>query len=98
MFCPKCGSVIGDGKTICAECNYNIEPDISSNIKTEVTNDLKQSIVNNIVTPNFIIFAIIAVVVLVMFFMAADYIADGGNKIMSIQSIAGNSIEEAYYN
>ena len=40
---------------------------------------------------------IISIVLLVMFFSAADAIKTGGLDIMSIESVGGKTLEEAYY-
>lgn len=40
---------------------------------------------------------IISVVLLIMFFSAADSIKAGGLDIMSIESVGGKTLEEAYY-
>lgn len=94
MFCPKCGSAIEEGKTICTMCNFDVTDEIELSLRTI---DYKQSIVNKLLMPNFFVYTIISVVVLIMFFIAANYISKGGTEIMSIKSVAGNSIEEAYY-
>lgn len=99
MFCPKCGSKVETNMSECANCNYNFEKEIAnSEQKNESRNDVTANLLSNFIRPKILIFAIIAIAVLVMFFMGANYISEGGSKIMSIQSVAGNSIEEAYYN
>lgn len=40
---------------------------------------------------------VISVIVLIMFFSAADSIKTGGLDIMSIESVGGKTLEEAYY-
>ena len=40
---------------------------------------------------------IISIVLLIMFFSAADSIKTGGLDIMSIESVGGKTLEEAYY-
>ena len=40
---------------------------------------------------------IISVVLLIMFFFAANSVKNGGLDIMSIQSVGGKTLEEAYY-
>lgn len=42
-------------------------------------------------------FLIISIVLLIMFFSAADSIKTGGLDIMSIESVGGKTLEEAYY-
>lgn len=44
-----------------------------------------------------ILFSLIAIFILVMSFIAARQIAQGGLKIMDIQSVGGKTLEEAYY-
>ena len=59
---------------------------------------LKSLILNN--TFNFSIFiasCILSVVLLIMFFSAANSIKIGGLEIMSIESVGGKTLEEAYY-
>ena len=49
---------------------------------------------------NWVLFGtslIISVVLLIMFFSAADSIKTGGLNIMRIESVGGKTLEEAYY-
>lgn len=41
--------------------------------------------------------SIISVFLLIMFFYAADLVKTGGLEIMSIESVGGKTLEEAYY-
>lgn len=45
----------------------------------------------------FIASCVIALVLLIMFFSAANSIKTGGLEIMSIESVGGKTLEEAYY-
>lgn len=45
----------------------------------------------------FVLFIIMSIVVLVMFFIAAGSVADGGHEIGLIRSVGGKTMEEAYY-
>ena len=40
---------------------------------------------------------VLAIILLIMFFSADDSIKTGGLEIMSIQSVGGKTLEEAYY-
>lgn len=44
-----------------------------------------------------IVLYIIAAVVLILSFVAASSISKGGNQIMQIESVGGETLEEAYY-
>ena len=45
----------------------------------------------------FIASCVVSVVLLKMFFSAADSVKTGGLEIMSIESVGGRTLEEAYY-
>ncbi len=60
--------------------------------------DLKALIFNNAFNFSiFIVCCIFSVVLLIMFFSAANSIKIGGLEIMSIESVGGKTLEEAYY-
>ena len=44
-----------------------------------------------------VVSAILAVALLIMFFIAAASVKTGGLEIMSIESVGGKTLEEAYY-
>lgn len=101
MFCPKCGNSVEVGDGVCSNCGLDF-----STIKQENTNDMEVTTPVN-ATQNtstlsekpvikFVYFGL-AAVVLVMFFIAAGSIANGGSEIMKIQSVGGKTLEEAYY-
>lgn len=101
MFCPKCGTNVEDGSGVCSNCGLDFSA-IKQDNKTSVevtalahTNQKTQTLFRNSVV-RFVYFGL-AAVVLVMFFMAASSIADGGKEIMQIQSVGGETLEEAYY-
>lgn len=103
MFCPKCGTAIEEGTTVCPNCGLdtatvNQSPDpvatpiVASSVTTNAEADKKAG--NPVV--KFVYFGL-AAVVLIMFFIAAGNIVSGGNNIMQIQSVGGETLEEAYY-
>lgn len=105
MFCPKCGTSVEDGVKNCPNCGLDFsvleqkkESTLTENKTVEaaattgVVSEKEEK--NQIV--KFVFFGL-AAVVLVMFFMAASNIAEGGNEIMQIQSVGGKTLEEAYY-
>lgn len=99
MFCPKCGTGVEEGVQVCPNCGMDFST-VSS--KEKVVTEVKDtcSSVPAKESSNILIKVIyfgLAAVVLVMFFMAASSIADGGNEIMQIQSVGGQTLEEAYY-
>lgn len=76
----------------------NSKPDVVEEVKPEQNSTpvvVKQESGNNMLIK--VIYLGLAAVVLVMFFMAASSIADGGSEIMQIQSVGGQTLEEAYY-
>lgn len=102
MFCPKCGNNVEEGVQVCPNCGLDFST-VSS--KQEVTPEVKQDSNTTVVTKqengsNILVKVIyfgLAAVILVMFFMAASSIAEGGSEIMQIQSVGGQTLEEAYY-
>ncbi len=101
MFCPKCGNSVEDGVGVCSNCGLDFSTISQKNeASVELTTPTNMSQNNRATSGNpvvrFVYFGL-AVVVLIMFFMAASSIADGGNEIMQIQSVGGKTLEEAYY-
>lgn len=107
MFCPKCGTKIQEGNSICSSCNFDISETKTENMDLASSEQTKKGItaVSNSTEramPAFsviklTIFSIIATVVLIMFLIAANKIASGGLEIMNINSVGGRTLEEAYY-
>ena len=104
MFCPKCGTSVENEIKVCPKCGLDFE----TVEQPKEPNQEKQTVVENLSpvenpiakdSNSIIKFAFwgLAVIVLIMFFMAASSIAEGGNEIMQIQSVGGKTLEEAYY-
>lgn len=72
-------------------------PEDEENLKAN-KNEQKLLISNTIFNWSlFCISLIISIALLIMFFSAADSIKTGGLDIMSIESVGGKTLEEAYY-
>lgn len=109
MFCPKCGVAIPENSMKCSNCAFEIGEDDIQDSRKETSvhknNEHTQSIPTSLSTQmdsgwdkaKRIIFPIIGAVVLVMCFMAASSINEGGTEIMQISSVGGKTLEEAYY-
>jgi len=101
MFCPKCGTVINEGEKICGSCGADIEEygnNTNSNVRSEI--DQMSTATNTTqfsVEPMKIVYWGLACIVLIMCFIGAHSIVNGGNEIMEIQSVGGRTLEEAYY-
>lgn len=103
MFCPKCGTTIEEGATVCPNCgldtatvNQSPSPAAAPVVANSVTPDSESSKKAGNPVIKFVYFGL-AAVVLIMFFIAASNIVSGGNEIMQIQSVGGKTLEEAYY-
>lgn len=100
MYCPKCGAQLGEN-TICSSCGFNVN-EVTTVANAPATeqmsvNTIAENQVKRVVTIKMIGFFILAVVVFVMFFMAASKISESGLNILGIQSVGGKTLEEAYY-
>ena len=104
MICPKCGANVTDEYKICPQCgleltkaNANtdgVQTDVGSNMPPLLPPIQNQGNSTNI---KLIIFCTIALIIFIMSFVAANNISDGGNQIMQIKSVGGQTLEEAYY-
>lgn len=101
MFCPKCGNSVEDELGVCPNCGLDfstIKQENKASVEVTAPTNTNQNTQTSSGNPviRFVYFGL-AAVVLIMFFMAASSIADGGNEIMQIQSVGGKTLEEAYY-
>lgn len=105
MFCPKCGALVDDERRICPQCQLDFETidteeinsTIPANIPDNENKDKNNSKNNGFRTALMLLFFALAATVIILFFMAAGKIVDGGNEIMHIRSVGGRTLEEAYY-
>lgn len=109
MFCPKCGSTLNDVTKICNSCGYNASEVVSNAIVNDnVVNTIKTNVKPNNHTSYtskskekniflMVIYIGLAAIVLAMCFMGAKNIVEAGKEIMTIQSVGGKTLEEAYY-
>lgn len=101
MFCPKCGNSVEDGIQLCPNCGLDLstvnqkKEDFSMVQPIQSTVNTSDNSGTNIIIK--LVFFGLAAVVLIMFFMAASGIVEGGSEIMQIQSVGGTTLEEAYY-
>lgn len=110
MYCPKCGKEIMDEEKVCPNCGFDFsivnsdtnssqseispEPEIPRN-QAESQEQNKQ--VKKVFNTKLLIFCVLALITIIMSFMAANNISNGGYQIMQIKSIGGKTLEEAYY-
>ena len=102
MFCPKCGIENANEVETCTSCGYVFSAANEASTETENVNT-----VNTVQLPKTenlskkkilgIAMWIIALLVLILAFVAASNIIKGGVEISSIQSVGGKTLEEAYY-
>ena len=102
MFCPKCGTQIENTNDQCMKCGYH--PTLKTDGKTSAQSE-KEPTTQEYVSGKFEkikatkkpVYCIAAGIVAIMCFYAAACISDGGAEISMIQSIGGQTLEEAYY-
>lgn len=91
MFCPKCGGILDDATNICTNCGFNATQVINDN-KFENQQDTKNDVplisVNTEVWKSqkenkvlFIIYIVLAIVVLSMFFLGAHDMIKAGEEV-----------------
>lgn len=103
MFCPKCGTSSEENASICSNCGLefstidigSLSPETETTQISEIPVPLSEKKSSHLVKK--IIFCGLAAIVLIMFLIAAARISDGGMSIMQIQSVGGETLEEAYY-
>lgn len=100
MFCPKCGSNNEEGKEACVNCGLvfsELNSDNESTPKPSITVLADQGKSMSKTPIIRLVYFGLALVVLIMFFVAAGSIVKGGSEIMQIESVGGTTLEEAYY-
>ena len=91
MYCTNCGTKVLDGDR-CPNCGQAIDKMDCPN--SEQTNS--KFVKSNKKKMNYAMIAC-GLLVTVMFFIAAQLVANGGTQIMQIESVGGKTLEEAYY-
>lgn len=101
MFYKKSGSQLNGGN-VYSSYGLNVDEDKNTVPNTPVVSKIEErstavSPKKTISAVKTIIFSVLGAVVLFMFFSAASKIAESGLNIMYIQSVGGNTLDEAYY-
>lgn len=101
MFCPKCGKQFEEAQRCCSNCGYELPNNVTlfeaNNGKIITTTPTYQDANRS---PNLTVrtvFFLLAAVVLAMSLYSAHCITTGGMDISSIESVGGQTLEEAYY-
>lgn len=89
LFCLKCGSPLREMETF--KEDSTLKEDAKEVSALSITDISSNQMVKTIA------FSVLAVVVLIMSFIAASKISSAGLEIMSIESVGGKTLEEAYY-
>ncbi|MCI1966566.1 MAG: zinc-ribbon domain-containing protein [Oscillospiraceae bacterium] len=110
MYCPKCGKEIVNGEKVCPNCGLDfstVDSDTKGaqsevSLKSENPYDQTELMTKNeqwkkVFNAKLLIFCVLALITIIMSFMAASNISDGGYQIMQIKSVGGQTLEEAYY-
>lgn len=95
MNCRNCGAELKEGYACCPKCGTRIE------VANAVVENTAYTVYTPPVTKTFtvrkIVFGVLALIVLLFFIGAAGGFLLGGGGIAEIQSVGGNTLEEAYY-
>lgn len=94
MFCQKCGATITEGKKFCGVCGASVEEKSETEYSTPSSVNQNYNSSNNTIK---VIYVLLAITVIIIFFLAANSVVKGGNEIMKIESVGGRTLEEAYY-
>lgn len=101
MFCPKCGSQLENSERRCSNCGYELpERYDTASPMCESKDAVAESPNKTTIRHNpaiKMIFFILSGIVLIMSLYSAHCIASGGLNISSIESVGGQTLEEAYY-
>ena len=104
MFCPKCGTAFADGTRKCENCGYELLEETSKE-RNDLNQQPKEDRIENPIVKSYtpkklsinIIFYVLATLVLIISLYAAHCVISGGMEIGSIESVGGQTLEEAYY-
>lgn len=104
MYCPKCGNQVNEHDVVCNACGLdlrsiqesNVNPVVNPIYLTQPDINVRKENKTLMHSINLLYFGL-AVIVLIMFLMAANIISKGGFNISQIQSVGGKTLDEAYY-
>ena len=101
MYCPRCGKPIAAGDVICSGCGlslYETNPESIAGLGNPPESTELQLFAKRISELNIklICFSLIAVVILIISFIAASKIANSAAQIMQIRTSGGQTVSEVY--
>ena len=93
MFCENCVNEIKEGEKFCGNCGKSIEQgEVKNNVSNERNTESNQG------APLIrLVLYIVAIIVIIMFFNGAGTIAEASDKMLSLRSVSGETVAEAYY-
>ena len=93
MLCENCGNVIKEGEKFCGKCGKSIEQgEVKNNVSNERNTESNQG------APLIrLVLYIVAIIVIIMFFNGAGTIAEASDKMLTLRSVSGETVAEAYY-
>ncbi len=99
MYCDKCGSPVPDGQETCNKCGQKVQTGgaIAALRSAKGNESAAPANGNTLMLVTSIVLFVFALALIIVGFVAAGMIADGGMDISRIKSVGGKTLEEAYY-
>ncbi len=105
MYCAKCGAILPENEQVCPQCQFDnsslqkpaqapFQVDQTLSVHQEPLEHSQWDIAHII---RLCIYCLLALVVLILSFVAAGKISEAGLEIMQIESVGGKTLDEAYY-
>ena len=103
MYCEKCGNELKEGEKFCAKCGASFEQEnkkenVTENTVERTKNYIEKNVKNNqsIQLVKLILY-ILAIVIVIMAFSGAGEIGKASENMLTLRSVGGGTVAEAYY-